>query len=111
MLQRDCVECKRKGCAVTVPSTQIVGVGLAAAFLGPIVLHVFSPLHTVARERKTDMTACFRSCQGSVLLGVFIATESLFCWLLGGGQFVGCLVNCFATYWHHLICRVRPEGH
>lgn len=80
--------------------------GLSSA----IVLHAFSPLHTVAWGRKTGMTACFRSCQGSVLLGVFIATESPFCWLLGGGSLWRYLINCFATYWHRLVCRVRPEG-
>lgn len=46
---------------MTVSSTQIVGVGLAVAFLVPIVLHFFFPPHTVVQERKIEMAACFRS--------------------------------------------------
>lgn len=60
MLQLDCVECEPKGYAVTIARKQIVGVGLAAAFLASIVLYLFFPPHALWPRRENRGGSMFQ---------------------------------------------------
>lgn len=60
---------------MAVSSTQIIGVGLAAAILGPIVLHFLSP-PTLCGSRERNRDGCMsQEPSDSVLPGIFIATS------------------------------------
>lgn len=61
---------------MAISSTQIIGVGLAVAILGPIVLHFLSP-STLCGPGERNRDGCmFQEPSDSVLPGIFIATRS-----------------------------------
>ena len=72
VLQLDYVEYEPKGHAMTIWSTQIVGVGLATAFSFLYCSLFLLSSHSVVSERKIEMAPCFRRHQGSFLQVIVI---------------------------------------